>query len=363
MSVNVYTEWGRLREIIVGSCVNLTDYNIDASFRLFFHSSVKDPFVKNSLTLQKKLVEQRQEDLDGLTDFLKKMDIVVHRPRPLEKIEKFKTLTFEDWLCPVHNPRDRVLIAGDEIIESPAQMRRRYFETDLLKDIFREYFRKGARWTEVPRPLMELNSFDFSALSPDDPSIPWSEYQNDERRFEIMFDAAQCFKFGRDIVMNVSNRNHELGATWLTRHLGDRFRIHVVRMTDYHIDGMFMPLRPGVLLLNHTTMPGKVNLLPKALQKWDMITVPEEHRESSDGQGFPLASANINVNVLPLNEREVLVFNETGTPETALFRLLERHGFTPIPVRLRHSRLFDGGLHCATLDTVREDSCDDFFTG
>lgn len=362
MSVNVYTEWGPLKEIIVGSCVNLTNYNVDASFRLFFHQNIKDPLVKNSVGLQQKIIEQRQEDLDNLADLLRKMGVIVHRPRTLGKIEKFKTPNFEDWLCPVHNPRDRTLIIGNEIIESPPLMRRRFFENDLLKDIFLHYFNRGAKWTSAPNPRMELNSYDFSALEYGDPVIPWSEYKNDESLFEIMFDAAQCFKFGKDILFNVSNKNHEKGVKWLRRHLGDNFRIHEVRLTDHHIDGMFMPLRPGVLLLNRGSMPAKVHLLPEPLRKWKMLVVPETHSESHDSDSFLLASENINVNVLPLNQKEILVFNNTGSSDYSLVRYLEQNNFTAIPVRLRHSRLFDGGVHCATLDTVRDEVCEDYFS-
>ncbi len=362
MSVNVFTEWGPLKEIIVGSCVNLTDYNVDTSFKLYFQANIKDPFIKGSVALQKKIIEQRQEDLDNLAEFFKKRGIVVHRPKPLEKIEKFKTPYFEDWQTPVHNPRDRSMVIGNEIIESSCQMNRRYFENDLLKHIFLDYFNKGAKWTAAPVPRMELNSFDFSGLSKDDPNIVWEQYKNNPELFEIMFDAAQCYRFGKDIVFNVSNKNHEKGAQWLARHLGDKYKVHVVRLTDYHIDGMFTPLRPGVLLLNALTMPKKIHLLPEPLQKWKMLVVPEAHQEVHEEGSFFLASENINVNVLPLNTEEVLVFNYTGTSDYSLVKYLEKNGFHAIPIRLRHSRLFDGGLHCATLDTVRDDKYEDFFS-
>ena len=74
-----------------------------------------------------------------------------------------------------------------------------------------------------------------------------------------------------------------------------------------------------------------------------------------------LASSNINVNVLPLSEKEVMIFDELGTIDYSLARELEKNGFEPVPVRLRHSRLFGGGLHCCTLDTVRDDKYEDFF--
>lgn len=363
MMTNVYTEWAPLKEIVVGNCLNIESINIDMSFKLFFHENIKDQLVKKSIILQKKLVEQRQEDLDLLANTLEERGILVKRPDQLSNLDKFKTPNFEEFPSPADNPRDQTLIIGNEIIETSCQWRRRYFENDLMKNIFLDYFKQGARWTTAPRPSLTTNSFDFSKLSKD-ADIAWEEYQEDPNQFEIMFDGAQCLKFGKDIVMNVSTRNHELGAEWLKRHLGDQFRIHLVRITDHHIDGMFMPLRPGTLLINHASMKDKIELLPKPLQKWDMIFVPEEHKENAAQEGVPLlASSNINVNVLPLSEKEVMIFDEFGSMENPLAGELERNGFEPIPVRLRHSRLFGGGLHCCTLDTVRDDKYEDFFKG
>lgn len=360
MSVNVHTEWGKLKEVVVGSCVNLSDINVDLSFRLFFHDNIKDELLKNSVSLQKRLIEQREEDLNAMAKLLESMGIVVFRPRKLEKISKFSTPNFEDHTCPVDNPRDQTLILGNEIIETPCIWRRRFFENDLMKDIFMHYFKSGAKWTCAPRPEMRSDSFDLSYVKREASKIDWTEYDSLEKNFEIMFDGAQCLKFGKHIVMNIANENHELGLKWLQSHVGEKYKIHPVHLTDHHIDGMFMPLKPGTLLINPTTMKEKLSLLPKELQSWDIIEVPEEH-SSIEQSSINLASSNINVNVLPLDEQKVLVFDETGDGPTALMKALEKKGFTPINIKLRHSRIFGGGAHCVSLDTVREDSAEDYF--
>lgn len=362
MSVNIHTEWGPLKEVIVGNIGKWTTIHPDFSFLLFFHENIKDALIQNSVDLQKKLVEQRQEDLDGLASTLVQLRIKVHRPLGLENINKFKTPEFEDFPSPCDNPRDQFLVIGNEIIETSCQWRRRYFENDLMKPILYHYFRKGAKWTSAPRPIMGLNSFDFSNIEKGTPGIDWENLSLNPDEQEIMFDGAQCLKFGKDIVFNVSTRNHELGAEWLKRHLGNTFRIHTVRITDHHLDGMFLPLKPGTLLINPKSMAGKLDLLPEPLKKWDTLVVPEEHKEEYPEGSVLLASSNINVNVLSLNEKQMLVFQENGTEYSALVRTLERAGFEPIPVQLRHSRLFGGGIHCATLDTVREDSPEDYFS-
>jgi glycine amidinotransferase len=42
-------------------------------------------------------------------------------------------------------------------------------------------------------------------------------------------------------------------------------------------------------------------------------------------------------------------------------RALERAGFTPVPARLRHSRLYAGAFHCSTLDIRRDERLESYF--
>ena len=359
-SVNIHNEWGELKEIIVGNCYNISEYNVDLSFKLFFLKNISSSLIKKSIKLQSRFVEQRQEDLDNLSDLLKSHNIIVKRPQKLETVKKFETPYFSDYLCPVDNPRDQNLIIGNEIIETPCQWRRRYFENDLMKDIFKEYFLGGSKWTIAPRPTLQDEAFDFSNMSwEENPEL--KDLKNDPSKFEIMFDGAQCLKFGRDIVMNGSTKNHELGHRWLSNHLGNDYKVHYISITDHHIDGMFMPLCPGVLLINPNSMKNQIEKLPSALQKWKMIQVPEEHSENIVYNAPLFASANINVNVLPISEKQVMIFNPDGNKKTELSMLLEQNGFEVIVAQLRHSRMFGGGLHCATLDTVRKGLLESYF--
>jgi N-dimethylarginine dimethylaminohydrolase len=47
--------------------------------------------------------------------------------------------------------------------------------------------------------------------------------------------------------------------------------------------------------------------------------------------------------------------------QTNLIRLLEKHRFTVVPVKMRHIYTQGGGIHCATLDTVRESALESYF--
>ncbi|WP_234018394.1 glycine amidinotransferase [Streptomyces sp. FXJ7.023] len=313
--------------------------------------------------MARRYVDELNEDLEGLADTLRDLGVTVHRPRALPaETAEVTTPAWSASVVPPLNIRDNTLVLGDEIIETPPMIRSRYFETQLLKPLFQEYFRSGCRWTVMPRPLMTDASFDLSYVrtaTAGGPTEPVEEPRPSpyDVGLEMMFDAAQCLRLGRDIVANVSTENHELGVAWLERHLEGRFRVHRVhRLSDSHIDSMVLALRPGLLLVRSEAV---VEALPPALRRWDRIVAPtptENNFPRYDDDALILTSPFIDLNVLSVDSETVLV-NE-ASPE--LVRTLEDAKFTVVPVRHRHRRLFGGGFHCFTLDTVRDGGPEDY---
>jgi glycine amidinotransferase len=370
--VNSYTEWGPLREIIVGEVDNgyvptRLDY-MDLSYKLFYndnlvqhHDNDVDGPQAPGLGLETvapyatREAEERREDVEAFVGLLEQLGITVRRPRRMDTLRPVATPAWSSLSHFAHNVRDQTLIVGEEIIETPPLCRHRYFENDLLKPLYHDYFKRGAKWTVAPRPLMLDESFDKAYVK----GAPQAEVKGGgQLGFEMMFDAAQCLRFGADLVMNVSTENHRLGARWLQSHLGDRFRVHVMEgFADNHIDGTIMPLRPGVLFVNARKIHGRAHKLPEALRKWDMITCYDTDETAYSEDRFLLASEYISANVLPLDEERVVV----DAHSTKTIHTLEKHGFTPIPITLRHSRLYAGGFHCITLDVRREESLETYF--
>ena len=143
-------------------------------------------------------------------------------------------------------PRDVLLIVGDEIIEAPMAQRGRYFEFRAYRSLIKDYFRAGARWTAAPKPLMSDALYDDH-----------TPFDMNERplltEFEPAFDAACFARFGRDIFWQPDLVSNAFGADWLARHLGPDFRIHRMTFhehTPVHIDATFVPVRPGLVLVN-----------------------------------------------------------------------------------------------------------------
>jgi glycine amidinotransferase len=354
--VNSYNEWAPLEEVVVGSPYHL-DYHADTSFRLFFHDNLQDRvnseiFQRPNFTPNNRLKEECLEDLDGLIKIIEEHGITVRRPELLDRVPLVQTPA---WRAPMGHammPRDLFLVVGDEIIETPPMVRSRYFEGDLYKELFTEYFRSGARWTCAPKSRLLDHNFDYGYVAGRgyDGAVPAEPF------IEMMFDAAQIARFGKDLIFNASTRNHRLGAVWLERHLGPEYRVHVVEVTDNHIDSKILPLRPGTLLIRDDV---DLDVLPAGLHRWDMIKYTEfEIPVELEQNGVPfLASQSIGINVLSLDEEHVVV-QDIQKP---LIRNLERAGFTPIPCRWRHGRSLGGGFHCVTLDIRRQGGLESYF--
>jgi glycine amidinotransferase len=350
-------EWTTLEEVIIGTPFHL-DYHTDISFKIFFYENLKEvtpePFgyevFGNTPTNQ--LKEESFEDLDLFISLLSAEGVIVRRP---ETLTEAKAVTTPYWSAPMGHAmmsRDLFLIIDGEIIETAPMVRARYFENDLYKELFTEYFKNGARWTVAPKSRLMERNFDYSFVlrhtsKLEQPADPF---------FEIMFDGAQVLRFGRDLVFNVSTANHEMGAQWLSRHLGEKHKVHVVRVADHHIDGRVLPLRPGTLLLKRGLRPVDLELLPPPLRKWDVVWYDPLSTETFPGAPL-LASQSIGMNVFSIDEKKVVV-QDIQYP---LIKSLEQAGFTPIPCRWRHGRALGGGFHCMTLDVRRRGGLERYF--
>ncbi|EOM74347.1 inosamine-phosphate amidinotransferase 1 [Rhodococcus rhodnii] len=362
-------EWTPLREVVVGRADDLSAFHFDSSFSTFywdslnhylrakaFHRLPDGTHDRPIVPIDRWIVEELNEDIEGLATTLTSLGVTVHRPSRSVGASAFSTPYWETIQSSPLNVRDQAIVLGDTIIETAPHVRSWLFENDYLKPVFYRYFEAGSRWLSMPRPSLAAESVDRSyyslsgteraALSdPDMPAI-------DGLAFEMIFDGAQCIRLGRDVLVNVANRNHELGLCWLDRTVeGVRFH-RLDALTDSHMDSMALPLRPGLWLTRSRQI---VDQFPEPFRSWDVLIPPP-----MDEGAFPsyertnvnlaISSTYIDMNVLSVDETTVIV----NSLYLELVRTLEHAGFTVVPVRHRHRRLFGGGFHCFTLDTVRE---------
>ncbi|MGQ0773178.1 MAG: glycine amidinotransferase [Pseudonocardiales bacterium] len=382
MQLNSHDDFTPLREIIVGSAANYLSHDRDVTFELFHHDNLRGfrsdwayPRLAaadgdrdtRSWAIKSRYTTELHEDVEDLAVVLAGLGVTVHRPLPLPPdAAPIAGLGWQAAPTPALNIRDNTLILGEEIIETPPAIRSRYLETRLLAPIFARYYEAGARWTTMPRPLLTDLSFDLSyardeATTLGGPTEPIADPLPSpyDVGFEMMLDGAQVLRLGRDLVVNIAHANHAMAVGWLERHLRGSYRIHRVhRMADNHIDSMLLALRPGVFLARHD---GIRDLLPPTLRSWKFIVPPEPELgafPAYDEDDLVLTSPYIDLNVLSVNTDTVLVNEDC----TGLLKTLDAAGFTVVPVRHRHRRLFGGGFHCFTLDTVRDGGCEDYLT-
>lgn len=354
-------EWAPLKEVVLGSPLNYIMPSFDISFKLFYSEHYTEVYSRKDNNgkpqIKPQYLMELTEDIKAMESKFKELGIIVHRPKVLSGPIPYKTPYYKSTMIPALNVRDQVVILKNRIVELAPQVRYRYFENDLLKPIFYDFFSRGnCQWFEMPRPMMLDSSFDTESVAETFPIENTQKLNAVELNFsighEMMIDAAQLVRFGNDIIVNVSTNNHRLGAEWLIRQFPE-YNFHILRSaTDNHLDSYIVPLCDGVLLVRNSFIK---SILPDFLKKWKIIYSPEPKENQYPKYGFDdirLAGPFIDINVLSIDGKKIMC--NSLFPE--LVDLLEKEGFDPIPIQHRHRRLFGGGFHCFTLDIVREES-------
>jgi glycine amidinotransferase/scyllo-inosamine-4-phosphate amidinotransferase 1 len=346
MKVNSNTEWGTLKEVILGraefaSIPTIKNHDIHCVDYANYDSVEGLP----GGYYPQDLINETIEDLDAFQKQLEAIGITVHRPDVTDLAKKFGTPSWESDGYYNYCPRDNTLVIGDTLIETPMPLRGRYFETLPLRKIFKEYFKQGSRWISAPKPELLDELYDRSELS----------HASTLTDFEIAFDAANVVKCGKDIFYLVSNSGNRMGAQWLQSTLGNNYRVHMLEnvYAYVHLDTTIMPLAAGTVMLN----PKRVNdsNLPEYFKSWKKIYCTDPV-ETPFAQDWAPASPWLGMNVLSLSDKLIAVEER----QTTIIKQLEDNGFDVMPVRMRHCRTLSGGPHCVTLDTVRDDEYGDY---
>ncbi|MEO3973184.1 amidinotransferase [Streptomyces sp. CAU 1734] len=354
--VNSHSEWQPLEEVVVGdpagamipSWTTIEDTTVPPG-----SESLDDVIGRPGTPYPPRLVEAAERSLDELIGILKDAGATVRRPSPPDFTAPFGTPAWETghgWSSA--NPRDVLLVIGDEIIEAPMPDRGRHYEVWAYRELLKEYSRAGARWVSAPKPqlLDELYRPGYRAPGPDDP-VQWGLTD-----FEPVFDAADALRCGRDIFIEQSQVTNAAGIAWLRRHLGSEYRVHEVRpryRRQMHIDTSLVLLAPGKALVNPEFLDP--DDLPEPLSKWDLLIAPEPVVTEKTAQG--VMSKWSAINLLSLDETHVVV--ERNQP--GLIKALEGWGFDPVPCSFEDYTYFGGSFHCATLDVRRRGGLESYF--
>lgn len=337
-------EWDPLQEIIIGNPKNARIPSLDEiSQQNFDRPDAVTDDLKQSVAMPAWLIEETQEDIEDLSATLQSFGIRTHQA---DAVDSSSTVTTSLWSADQENSiniRDMTLIHGQMVIDAPSPTRGRAFERLAVSGLLNTYRNAGGTaWLHSPpRPTLPDATYDLSR-------------PRGINELEPLFDAANCVRLGRDIIIDINNTANRCGARWLRQafdnHYGpDEIRIHQVSLSPDHMDVIIIPLCEGVAVINPQYVDRQK--LPCCISDWEIIEAPE-----MVGQPFftptPKASNWIGLNMLVINgDEKTVVVEERQLP---LIRTLERHGFQPVPARWRHGRSWGGGFHCVTLDIHRE---------
>ena len=348
-------EWDPLEEVIVGTVKNaiVPEWNVALGSATPSHSKwFFDKYGNKSFPTE--MLEKAEIELDNLSKVLQDLGVVVKRPKPIDFSIKTKTPWWESTGLYAAMPRDVMMVIGDIIVEAPMAWRSRYFEIYAFRDLIEDYFRDGARWLAAPKGSMnnEFYNQDFD---------PENAEPNGIRQFaisekEVAFDAADFVRFGKDIFVQKSGVTNSMGIEWVRRHIGDEYTIHELSFDEehpLHIDTSIVPLCPGKLMINPSWV--KREHLPAMFDSWEIIDAPEPVMPYDKGLYF--SSDWLTMNFLSVDEKKIIVEEN----ETPLIKLLEQHGFEPIPIPFRNFYPFGGAVHCATADIRRKGTLESYF--
>lgn len=353
--INSHTSFGKLKEVVVGRELTLVHRMSDVTFRQFYREALDEKIYQtpfDGYTVNADLIAQRNEELDGLAATLQQMGVVVHRPDPLTNIIPFVTPTFKSELSSASNVRDVTLAYGNKLIETPTFVRNRYFENTLLYSVYNKLWdggRNGSQWIRCPHTSLTDDTIDLGCWSDD------RDYNHVPSNFVMAIDGAQFLRIGRDAIVNINSYNQWVGYEWIKSFFPE-VDFHVLHVTDNHIDGCLICLRPGTFLVNPKYSNIR-DLLPNKFKSWEYIiptdtTIPIDVTGMTDIDVQLASSRGMDVNVLSIDDHTVVV-NERAY---GVRQALEKHGFTVVPVKLENGEIFAGGIHCSTLDVVRDDN-------
>ncbi|MFE2409328.1 glycine amidinotransferase [Kitasatospora sp. NPDC057904] len=366
MIVNSWNEWDPLREIVVGSADGAHFEPTEPGNRPTVRNApAGTPFPTGPKSPE--AIDRANEELAGLAALLESRGITVRRPEPHDFGTPVRTPDFEvpNQYCAVC-PRDVMITVGHEIIEATMSRRARYFEYRPFRKLVYEYWNADPRvtWTTAPKPSMDDDMYrqEFWDWPIEERHRRMHSFEFCITQDEVVFDAADISRFGRDLIVQESMTTNRTGITWLKRHLEPRgFRVHPVHFPlDYfpsHVDCTFVPLRPGLVLTN----PERPLLDRDARlfldNDWELVDAPQPTTGNDEMPDFCQSSKWLSMNVLSLSPTTVVCEEQ----EKPLQDLLDKLDFEVLTVPFRNVFEYGGSLHCATWDIHREGAREDYF--
>ena len=274
----------------------------------------------------------------------------VHRPYEFDHNKPIKTANWEVQCGYGTCPRDVLLPVNNSVIIAPQAWRCRTNDCMPYYGVLRNCF--IGECVHAPRPFLHDSLYDNNY--PND--VPSRIHKMNKGEFglynnEVIFDAADFLRCGKHIFAQQGITTNQRGIEWVQNKLGSDYTVHTIQYEKHHsipthIDARLMFPDKG-FVIECPDCPLGLNTRKLFNDAgWDIHKAPEpNHIPPSDS----VYSKWMNINMLPLGNKKVMV--EEG--EKNMIHFMEEHGFDVIQVPFTDVYKFGGGLHCHTVDLVR----------
>jgi len=406
--INSYNGWDPLKQVMLGNV-----------FEPEFFEDLPDTKTRDLL---QQLLYETHEDLDGIQKTLEDMGVdVVRTPANATMLADLSDglpaqsefTSVMDWVegtgganvkfqgsgipKPCLSPRDFFIAMGDKLLytngfHQSSQLTedgQKLINPDVLDMRLKGKDEKFGRFLPSQN-LMEENELPVEWLSWDAKTRKEMETASgmNLRKFKgltQMFWAPTVTRVGDTMVVDSYDISN------LPRVINDlypQFKIPHVAVGG-HNDGTFCTPKPGLVVCAPWI---DKESFKKTFPGWDVMKIENPgtmtsdwgnwHNDKSKTQGkwwHPQSTSNpefsnfvetwmnkwvgyseetvFEVNMLSVNESTILSMNY----QKEVNDKLKQHGIEPVYCRFRHRNFWDGGLHCLTVDTVREGGMQNYF--
>jgi glycine amidinotransferase/scyllo-inosamine-4-phosphate amidinotransferase 1 len=345
----IWTNWDPLKEVIVGNC---------------YHEHASDKLAH--------ILTETKEDLDNLSDYLTKLGVHVHRPIVTQFVNDIDLGNFnvQNATAPIV-PRDQYLVYGETVYQTYTSMPDRYLDSVNYNHIFKDLFDRGHNWISMPPPKLDTLVDKWWAHG--------DHVYHTQLKEQVLWHTATMVKCGNKLITNTKGPGNIAGLEWMRRNLPADTIVDVGNTHQQgfgHIDhGWFMVSDDLIFCVNK-------NWVPEPLRNKHLVEL-QDHFEKFDDEKFitDFSSTDgkysdawldkwltqwkgyaqevfFDSNVLVVDSNNILFSNH----QPRIFKVLEKHGINCHVVPQRHGLFWEAGIHCLTLDLVRDGECRSIIT-
>jgi N-dimethylarginine dimethylaminohydrolase len=379
-----YSEYGQLRKVLLGT---IEDYEPSCWAWKAQTNVNAENFAKAvaicAAAIPSQIMDEVSEDLLNYEVALKSLGVDVIRPPRTSNMPIYETDDFYSFGRDFYNLRDLHIVFGEQIVSSAPSQPNRILEISELRNFVAKVASEvGLDFIACPTPRLMTdpvypnirNSYgnlesSEGALATNLGSIT-QEIWHRLTENEILFDAANIVRYNGQALYLVSSTGNMKAFDWLKLNISD-FSFHKTDVyRSSHIDSTILPLNEETFLVNSVRV--NTSNIPQSIRDKrilyfnDVARIPDteiefhqQYRATAGAQletlGFQsnlldMSSPWAGMNVLSINSKTVMVESN----QTQLIQFLESAGFEVVPIRMRHAYTMLGGLHCTTLDLVRD---------